>query len=129
MPAGKPDLEEVAVLLWARTVDDGQETNGEFTADTQPTAVQAQMLLDQAFEDVRAVCVAGEIPERSVDAAKRATALRAAYLIELSFFPEQTADMADSPYLQLRYQAETALQSFILVSQLRDMFGAGNAGS
>lgn len=119
-----PTLADVGAQLWARTVDDEQESTGEFTENTAPTKVQAQKMLDQAYEDVRAVCVQGEIPERSYPAARRAITLRAAYLIELSYFPEQTTDTADSAYLQLRAQYEAALATFIRVAQLRDAFGA-----
>lgn len=109
--------------MWARTTNDKQEPAGTFTEETRPTAEQVEILIDQAYQDVQATCVSGRIADHDVEAAKRAIALRAAYLIEISYFPEQRNAGEDSAYLQLKTLADEALQRFTTGGQLRDMFG------
>lgn len=122
----RPVLEEVAAQLRVRTYEDGtgdlagSDLAGTFTADTRPTASEAEQLIDQASEDVLSHFTSGEIPLGSYASARRAATLRAAHLIELSYFPEQ---QEDSPYLQLRALAEGAMSNLIAVAQIRDLFG------
>ena len=116
-------MADVAALLWARTTNEEQEEAGTFNDETRPTGTQAQNLIDQAVEDVQVVFVAGSVPEASESAARRAATLRAAYLIEITFFPEQANAGEDSAYLQLRSLSEAALQGLVVGTQLRDMFG------
>lgn len=128
----RPVLEEVAAQLRVRTYEDGSgmvaggDLAGTFTADTRPTATEAEQLIDQAAEDVLSHFTSGEIPLGSYASARRAATLRAAHLIELSYFPEQ---QEDSPYLQLRALAEGAMSNLIAVAQIRDLFGERAAGT
>lgn len=125
----EPTLAEIGALVWARTVDEEGDTSGTFTDDTQPSLAQVQELIRQAGEDVLAVCVQGAIPAGSEGAARRAIATRVAYLIEISYFPEQNTGGTDSPYLQLKEQADRALTTFVTAAQMRDMFGTEKADS
>lgn len=95
-PPYLPTIRQVGSLLRARTVNANGTELGTFTTDTRPTASEALTLIYQAVSDVVDE-VDVEIPERLWQSAASVTALRAAMLIELSYFPEQVA-MGRSPY-------------------------------
>ena len=82
-----PTVDQVAELLRARTNVMGSE-RGTFDADTRPTADQVGALITTAAQDVVAH-VSSEVPAEYAPEATRLTALRAAALIEASFFPDQ----------------------------------------
>lgn len=97
------DNDDVAVLVRARTKDnDGNE--GEFTANTRPTAEQVTQAVVLAATDV-ATRVASDIdPAEDADllaSARRLVAIRAAMLVEMSYFPEQVRE-GQSSYEALR---------------------------
>lgn len=117
-PAGTGDLpfmptvQQVANLLRARTTrlanttrtDDIQvgDEVGTFDATTRPTSVQVQELISQAG-DMVAARFAGYYDDLEPGHITQLTALRAAMLVESSFFPEQTSDGRGS-YDQLRVE-------------------------
>lgn len=86
----KPTLPEVAALLRARTLDKYGNELAAFTSDTRPTDVQAQEVIDSAYNLV--ILRVGRIDAFSteiIDQAKSVTALLAARLIETVYYPEQ----------------------------------------
>jgi hypothetical protein len=93
-------LEEVAVHIMARTKDAYGNELGTFTADTRPTADQVRRTIVQAEQDVDAY-IDTDLPTEAIPIAREAVAIRAAMIIERSYYPEQiTANR--SPYEHLR---------------------------
>jgi hypothetical protein len=83
-----PSVADVAILERTRTVDDSGAEQTTFTSDTRPTDVECSELIDHALGEVL-----GLIPT-NVDpiwypAIQRLVALRAAALVEISFYREQ----------------------------------------
>lgn len=95
-----PSLAQVAEPILTRTRDRNGVEQGTFTIGTKPTAVQATAQIATAVEDVASV-QGTEIDGRLWGQAKRVTALRAAMLIELTYYPEQVA-AGRSPYPHLK---------------------------
>lgn len=105
-----PEVPAVAAFLRARTKTEGGEEAGTFNPaaywtdnsgrGTRPTAEQATEQIANAIGDISGI-VGEDIDERFHEPAKRVVALRAALLIELSYFPEQVAT-GRSPYAQLK---------------------------
>ena len=99
-----PTVDDVALLLRTRTVGPGQMTGGlgadtgpadstTFTDDTRPTAVEVRLVIEAAADEVL-----GQLPA-SVDARfepaiLRAIAVRAAVIVEASFFRETSEDLS-----------------------------------
>jgi hypothetical protein len=110
-----PRALDVAALLRARTRADGQEL-GRFTAATRPTEAEADRLIDMAALQLSAI-VGQELPEALAASAKQAVLLRAAMLIEGSYFPEQIGS-GDSMFLQLRELADA--QAAALASAINE---------
>ena len=104
----RPTLEQVGALMFARTRDSEGVEQGSFTADTRPTASQANAIIDMAVDAVRAVV--GSVPEdsRCAQSAYMVAALGAARMIEKSLFPEQV-NTPRSPYESYRVEYEEAL--------------------
>lgn len=99
-----PTASQVADLIRARTVDtDGHEI-GAFTSATRPTDTQVQGLIGQATMLVGAK-VGADLPVALRGYATHLAALRAAMLVEMSYWPEQVNDAA-SPYQQLSQIAD-----------------------
>lgn len=95
-----PSVDDVAALLQERTWANGVQ-QGTFNADTTPTADQAQRLIDLAVEDVL-IAFGGTVPDGYESRARMLATLRAATLIENSFF-RRDVESGTSPYAQ--YQA------------------------
>ena len=78
----RPTLEQVGVLMLARTRDSEGVEQGTFTKDTSPTASQAERLIDMAVDEVHAIV--GVVPEdsRCARSAYIVGALKAAMMIE-----------------------------------------------
>lgn len=85
-----PDVDDVALLLRARTYVDGQYI-GTFTADTRPTASDVSAYISAAYSYL-AARLGGTIPTAQAATAKHLIAVYAAMLIEQSYSPEQTGD-------------------------------------
>lgn len=99
---------DVAALLRARTQDNTDEEQGEWTEDTRPTLAEVERLLAMAQSIVMGqtgpltpeilICVSAD--EIMIQAATT-VALLAAMLVELSYFPEQVQS-SRSAYEQYR---------------------------
>lgn len=119
-----PSGEAVAALLHARTMDrDGNEL-GVFGDNTRPTGAQAAALAAQAAGDVAARIGYGLLADPLSGLATNVAAIRAAMLIELSYFPEQSAG-DQSPYEQLRALYEQQL-GFLSDAVAGDTSGTNN---
>jgi hypothetical protein len=103
-----PTPGDVAALLRARTKDDTGRELGDWTDATRPTASEVQVLIVQAADFVAAAV--GGVPDRCASSAKSATLLRAAMLVELSYFPEQVRSDR-SPYPELKELYDNAAES------------------
>jgi hypothetical protein len=88
----KPSLSEVATLLRSRTVDEyGNEESG-FGPTTRPTDVQAQEIIDSAYNLVALrVGRISDSSEEIIDQARSVTMLLAARMIETVYYPEQAS--------------------------------------
>jgi hypothetical protein len=112
-----PTTGDVARFLRARTKDTTTGTEyGDFTANTRPTADEVADLIADASASV-AAHVGTEIPTDKDWLAQRVVAIRAAMLVELSYFPEQT-NGDDTVYTHLADLYSEALAS--LTSALED---------
>jgi len=95
-----PSVSQVGSLLRSRTKDASGNVLGTFTASTSPT-------YDEAFEMIASAVgtlslrIGDSIPDKLTDEARRLAALRAAMLIELTFFPEQVST-GRSPYAEYK---------------------------
>lgn len=105
-----PSLADVAALIHARTKDRFDNWKGTFDANTQPTATQAQALIDRS---AKVVSLELGVPHSTmgslIEQAKSVVAIRAAWQIEISFFPNQveTGDSA-ADHLRQMYEADIA---------------------
>lgn len=109
-PTWAPTVADVGAILRARTqqaLEDGGGEAGTFNTTTRPTAEQVTALIEQACSDVTADLGSTTLGERCEPLAKRACALSAAMLVELSYFPEQVAS-DHSPYDKLMEQQKLA---------------------
>jgi hypothetical protein len=95
-----PTVTDVATLLRTRTVDRQGNEGGTFTSDTRPTAAQVAEIIKQAALDLSAQ-IGPDIPDDLIPEARRIVAIRAAMLVELTYFPEQVA-ASRSPYAEYR---------------------------
>jgi hypothetical protein len=95
-----PTVEDVAAYLRARTRDDEDEEDETFNNDTRPTEDQVLRLIGLAAGDL-VMCAGAWLPEVLWPKAANVIALRAALMVELSFFPEQI-NTDQSPYSQLK---------------------------
>lgn len=130
-PQWTPTVAAVGALLRARTkTTDGVEA-GTFTEATRPTATQVAELIETAVSDVigaveeHSVVISDGttiIEEYAYSAAEGSAVVKAAMLIELSYFPEQVAT-GRSPYDQLKDLYEQRLM------HLRRLLGAAGDGS
>jgi hypothetical protein len=103
-----PSVDDVALLLRTRTVgyqpgggglgaDSGSADVGTFTDSTRPTATEVEAVIAQAADELLGLLPASA-DERYLPAIERAIGLRAAVIIEASFFRETSAagDLASS---------------------------------
>lgn len=106
-----PTLDDVGALLRARTVNSVGVEVGTFTDTTRPTADQALAIVKQAARDL-VLKVGPTIPEQYMEDAKQLVALRAAMLIELSYYPEQIRSR-DSQYERYKELYDQGLPSLL----------------
>lgn len=112
----KPTLAEVATLLRARTLDQYGNEVGNFTADTRPTATQAQQIIDSAYNLVKIrIGKIDDFHEDVIEQAREVTMLLAARLIETVYYPEQAAQeqSAASLYAAMYEESIAALESSV----------------
>lgn len=109
---GRPTVEQVALLIRARTKDTFGNEVGTFDSDTRPTDVQVEEQIDAAMAlvGVRFPATSGMTAEQ-VSAFAALVAYRAALRIEKSYFPEQVRSDR-SAYPQLREEYLDDLQAF-----------------
>lgn len=91
-----PQVSQVGALIRSRTKDTAGNELGTFTDDTRPTYDQVTELIQSAVNTL-SLRIGSEISPQLVDEASRLAALRAAMLVEVSYFPEQIASNK-SPY-------------------------------
>ena len=101
-----PTVDDVGALIRTRTKDQFGNELGTFTADTRPTDDQVLVLIGQAYDYVTAR-VDTDLPEESWSPARSCVALKAAMLVELSYWPDQIP-LNQSPYSMLRQEFEGA---------------------
>lgn len=92
-----PEVSDIAAVLRVRTYDSNNVQLGTFTADTRPTAVQVQELIEGAVSEVK-VRIGDDIPTRLNKTAKQAVVLNTAAAIERSYYSEQAANRDTSAY-------------------------------
>jgi hypothetical protein len=98
-----PTVDDVAALIRARTKDNNGNEVGTFTADTRPTAAQAQEAIDHQV--ILLHTKVGAIGPGCTSIATMAAAYGAAAEIELSYFPEQArTDRSPYTYLIARWE-------------------------
>ncbi len=95
-----PSLAQVGALVRTRTKDTAGNELGTFTDDTRPTADDVTELISQAV-DTFIVRGGTQIPPELYQEVQRLIALRAAMLVEISYYPEQV-QTGRSPYQQYR---------------------------
>jgi hypothetical protein len=99
-----PSVDDVALLLRTRTVgyvpgsgglgaDTGSSDVGSFTDTTRPTATEVEAVIEAAADEVLGQLPAA-IDVRLYPAISRTIAVRAATIIEVSFFRETAADLS-----------------------------------
>lgn len=102
----RPTVQEVAVLVRARTVDKNGNEVGTFNNNTTPSAGQVDELIDQAVEDLYPIFKSTVIdapvpPNASIEAYREAVAAlaatRTALLVEITHFGKEVAS-GNSPY-------------------------------
>lgn len=101
-----PTVDVVGSLIAIRTIDANDVEQGTFTADTRPTDEQAADLCEVAARDTFLALGVEVLDGALVDDAVQVAALRAAQLIELSYYPEQEARAV--PTLTAAYLAGVA---------------------
>lgn len=102
-----PTIAQVGALIRTRTKDDAGNELGTFTASTRPTSTQVDVLARRGAS-VLSYLVNSPIPENLLEEASDLAALRAAMLVELSYFPEQIASQR-SPYNELKALWDAAI--------------------
>jgi hypothetical protein len=95
-----PSVSDVGALLRARTKDQYGNELGTFTDETRPTETEVINLIDVAAREVTSTTDTDIPPLANEDVAKL-IAMRAAMLIELSYYPEQI-NSGRSPYPQFK---------------------------
>lgn len=106
-----PGLGDVGALIHSRTVDGNSNELGTFTAATTPTADQVARLINKATGHVTDR-IGSSIPPSLWTSAAEVIAIRAAMLVELSYFANQiSADR--SPYGELKKLYDEGLAALV----------------
>lgn len=109
---GRPTVEQVALLIRARTKDSNGNEVGTFDDDTRPTGTDVEEQIDAAMALVGArFPPTAEMPAGLVPAFAELVAYRAALRVEKSYFPEQVRSDR-SAYQQLREEYLDDLEAF-----------------
>lgn len=104
-----PTLEQVASRIMARTRTENDQLAGTFNEETTPTGEQVIEVIKQAVDFLATRL--GPMAERLEPQARALAALRAAYMVELAYFPE-AAETGFSPYNALRMEFKDELANF-----------------
>lgn len=104
-----PTVEQVASRIMARTRIDNDTLAGTFNSETSPTNEQVLDIIKQAVSLLATRL--GPMAARLEPQAQALAALRAAYMVELAYFPEQ-AETGFSPYNSLRMEYKDELANF-----------------
>ena len=107
--AWRPLIEDVALLLATRTRTDSGEEAGTFDDTTTPSADEVVSLTDLALTEVSGHLADLDVAAELDPAVVRLVALRAAALVEISFFRAQ----GDSPAQQLTAMYLSDLQALL----------------
>jgi len=113
--AGRPTIDQVAVLIRQRTKDSSGNTVGTFDDDTEPTAEQVDTIIDGAYDVIamRLPAVERLAPFPSLIAGMtQVVALEAACRIEKAYWPEQVRTDR-SNYSVLKVELDEALAGLI----------------
>lgn len=95
-----PTVAQVGALLRARTQDDNGNELGTFTEATRPNGEQVRDLVGSAASRVGGK-VSADLPDALLESAREVAAIRAAMMVELSYFPEQVGT-DQSAYTELK---------------------------
>lgn len=117
-PTFTPSIGSVGALLHARTKDTNGNELGTFTSETRPTNTQVAQIIGTAVHNV-GTALKGTIPAEWLPEAAEIAALKAAMLVELSFFPEQirTGRSPYTEYKDLYDQKIQLIQEALLVAE------------
>lgn len=138
MPDGLPTVDDVAMLMLARTKTRGAGEAGTFTDATRPTAAQAAQQIALSAQELYGSAAIGpwvDMPAVVQPKAERVVARLAAANIELTYWPEQTTTRTgQSPYQshmerfrELREELVAALADARTDGTLDGSGGAGHA--
>jgi hypothetical protein len=106
----RPTLADLASIMQSRVYNGtGEDEVGTFTYETRPTAEQAETIIDRALGLVTGRV--GSVPASLREMVRSIVALRAAMLVETSYFPNETGS-EDSAYAAYRDQYRDALADY-----------------
>lgn len=108
--AYRPLVSDVAEVIRMRTVDSNGVEQGTFTAGTRPTYEEVERIIDRSMWKLEAK-FGPEMPQELVGSAAEVVSLRAAMMIELTYFGDQVS-VSRSPYTELKALYEEALQDW-----------------
>ena len=91
-----PTVAEVASYIRARTKVAGGKEVGTFTENTRPTQAEVELLIAQAVDHVGGAIGGDPCNEQLMQSAAAAAALYTAILVEVSYFPETSANTGSS---------------------------------
>lgn len=117
----RPTVDDMGAIMRARTASGGEEL-GTFTTETQPTAAEVETAIDRASGLVSPRL--GSVRDDLIELARSIVALRAAMLVETSYFPEEAAP-DQSAYAAYREQYHDALADYD--AAVGEDVGDGNA--
>jgi len=137
MPASdyQPDVAAVASYILSRTKTEGGSEAGTFNLDadhpkgdplhTRPTGEQVETIIEQALGKISGK-IGADIDEAYWPTANRLTALYAAMLTELKYWPEQI-NTGRSTYPQLKELFDEDWEEFLDVLGIGEKDGGGPA--
>jgi hypothetical protein len=130
-PAGvRPSVDDVALLIRARTKDSSGNEVGTFDDDTRPTETQVESQIDKsvALILIRLPPVE-QLPPELVPAISAVVALEAACKIEKSYYPEQVRTDR-SAHAQLYAEFLADLEALVLKAEqtVAGVYGASKIG-
>lgn len=120
LPSWTPTVGDVALRLVSRTkmangvLATDADGNPVFNDQTKPTGTVVMGIIEQAVRLLRPRL--GEVPDRLADSAQALAALRAAMIVEQSWFTEQI-DAGLSPYKDLQGEYMSALKDWDQVAE------------